>query len=88
MHPSHGTPARAVVVSGVIVLAGLVVWAPFTGPATYYGCAGTIGTLALILVYLGVTAGQARSAMARAARVAPRSACWARCCCSGRSATA
>ncbi len=68
VHPSHGTPARAVLASGVIVLAGLVVWAPFTGPATYYGCAGTIGTLALILVYLGVTAGQARSAMARAAR--------------------
>ncbi|MFO1027602.1 MAG: APC family permease [Acetobacteraceae bacterium] len=67
VHPSHGTPARAVVLSGAIMIAGLLGWAPFLGPSTYYGCAGTIGTLALILVYLGVTLGEARSALARAA---------------------
>lgn len=70
VHPAHGTPARAVVVSGAIILAGLLWWAPRVGASNYYGYVGTIGTLALILVYLAVTAGEARSALRRASALA------------------
>jgi hypothetical protein len=35
--------------------AGVVLWAPWVGAGAYYGAIGTIGTLALILVYMGVT---------------------------------
>jgi amino acid transporter len=51
----RGTPAVAVVLSGALCLLGILVWAPFVGAADYYGDLATIGTLALILVYVGVT---------------------------------
>lgn len=54
-HPRHGTPGAAVMVTGGIMLAGSLLWAPFAGIGGYYGAMGTIGTLALILVYMGVS---------------------------------
>jgi amino acid transporter len=65
-HAVHGTPHRAVLVCGGIVLAGLVLWGAAVGAGDYYGYLGTIGTLALILVYLGVTLAEAVSAGRRA----------------------
>ena len=66
LHPSlgrvdtvHGTPAAAVLVVGIACLATLVLWAPHVGGPTFYGYVGTIGTLSLILVYMGVTLGAA-----------------------------
>ncbi|MBI1181758.1 MAG: amino acid permease [Alphaproteobacteria bacterium] len=62
VHPVHGTPAWAVAACGVLALAALLVIAPQVGVANYYGYAGTLGTLALIVVYLGVAAGSVRPA--------------------------
>jgi hypothetical protein len=56
LRAGNGTPAVAVVLSGALCLLGILVWAPFVGGAAdYYGDLATIGTLALILVYVGVT---------------------------------
>ncbi|MEP9356801.1 APC family permease [Xanthobacter sp. KR7-65] len=55
VHPRHGTPFVSVVVTGLLMLAGLLAWSPFVGPADYYDNVGTIGVLALIVAYLGVT---------------------------------
>jgi amino acid transporter len=55
VHPVHGTPSVSVLVVGLLMLAGLLAWAPFIGPADYYDNVGTIGVLALIVAYLGVT---------------------------------
>jgi amino acid transporter len=55
LRAGNGTPAVAVVLSGALCLLGILVWAPFVGAADYYGDLATIGTLALILVYVGVT---------------------------------
>ena len=52
---SRGTPAAAIVLTGGLCLIGILIWAPFVGAADYYGDLATIGTLALILVYGGVT---------------------------------
>ena len=49
----------AVSVMAALMILGEVLWAPFRGAANYYGHMGTIGMLALILVYLGVTAAEA-----------------------------
>jgi amino acid transporter len=67
VHAVHGTPGPAVVAVGAIMLATLILWAPWTGAENYYGYVGTIGTLALILVYLAVTVGGARAAKHRSA---------------------
>lgn len=53
--PRHGTPANAVFALGLVCIAGLVLWGARAGAGNYYGAMGTIGTLALILVYMGVT---------------------------------
>jgi amino acid transporter len=55
---SRGTPGLAVVLSGGLCLIGILVWAPFVSAADYYGNLATIGTQALILVYVGVTGAQ------------------------------
>ena len=55
MDASRGTPAAAIVLTGGLCLIGILIWAPFVGAADYYGDLATIGTLALILVYGGVT---------------------------------
>ncbi len=69
VHPVHGTPAVAVLIVGGAMLAGLLVWAPFIGPAHYYDDVGTIGVLALILAYLGVTIAVAAHARRGAGRI-------------------
>jgi amino acid transporter len=63
VHERHGTPGFAVLAIGGISIAGVVFWAPFTGAASYYDAVGTIGTLALILVYIGVTIAEAIDAV-------------------------
>ncbi len=65
VHERHGTPSAAVLAIGALMLAGVLLWAPSVGPGDYYGGMGTIGTLALILVYLAVTG----AAMVAALRV-------------------
>jgi amino acid transporter len=61
--PTYGTPGRAVLATAGLMLAGVLIWAPMVGGSTYYGDMGTIGVLALIIVYMGVTAAAARYAM-------------------------
>lgn len=59
LHPRFGTPTRALALSAALMALGVVLWAPFTGAGGYYGAIGTIGTLALIGVYLAVCVAQA-----------------------------
>ncbi len=59
VHKRHGTPAAAVLTIGAIAIAGELLWAPFTGVSAFYGAVATIGTLALILVYMAVTVAEA-----------------------------
>jgi amino acid transporter len=73
VHPVHGTPGAAVIFSGLTCAAGLALWAPFTGPANYCAYLSTIGSLALILVYIGVTVAESVDAFG-ARRMA-----WAMC---------
>jgi len=50
VHPRHGTPSAAVLTMGILmVVAGMVIWAPLVGAADYDGDMGTIGTISLIL---------------------------------------
>ncbi len=62
IHPKHGTPANAILITGIIFLAGLLGWALPTDPGFYYGATGTIGTLSIILVYMAVAWAQTRYA--------------------------
>jgi amino acid transporter len=71
VHERHGTPGAAVLTIGGAATAGVILWAPFAGASGFYGAVATIGTLALILVYMGVTIAEAMDA-ARA-----RKAAWA-----------
>jgi amino acid transporter len=63
VHNRHGTPGVAVLATGAIAIAGVVLWAPLTGAANYYGDLGTIGTLALILVYMAITIAESMNAV-------------------------
>jgi amino acid transporter len=63
VHERHGTPGLAVLTIGAISIAGVLLWAPFIGAANFYGDVGTIGTLALILIYIGVTIAEAMDAV-------------------------
>jgi amino acid transporter len=56
VHPVHGTPSTAVILTGLLCLVGAALWAPFAGPANYCADLLTIGSLALVLVYIGVNA--------------------------------
>jgi amino acid transporter len=59
-HPRHGTPTRAILVVGGINIVGLLLLlSSQVGLIAYVGALVTIGTLALILVYMGVTAAAA-----------------------------
>ncbi len=69
VHPVHGTPSVAVGIVSALMLAGLLAWAPFIGPADYYDSVGTIGVLALIVAYLGVTAAAAVHALRAGSRL-------------------
>jgi amino acid transporter len=55
----HGTPARSIVVIGAVNLACLLLWGARSDATDYSGNIVTIGTLALILVYISVTGAQA-----------------------------
>ena len=59
----------AIIISGTLAVLCLLIWARAAGPGPYYGAFGTIGTLALILVYMGVALAQAKYA-AKAAGIA------------------
>jgi amino acid transporter len=50
----HGTPVPAIAVSAVLIIVPFVVAAPWCGGASYYSYASTVGTLALMLIYVGV----------------------------------
>jgi hypothetical protein len=63
-HAVHGTPSAAIVLAGGLCLLGILVWAPLVGAADYYGDLATIGTLALIFVYLGVIAAEVTASFA------------------------
>jgi amino acid transporter len=52
---ARGTPGAAVGLTGGLCLMGILLWAPFVGAVDYFGNLATTGTLALILVYAGVT---------------------------------
>lgn len=56
VHSAHRTPSTAVIVTGLVCFGVLIFFAPFARPANYCGDLLTIGTLALILVYIGVNA--------------------------------
>ena len=58
----HGTPTRPIFIAGVVNLGSLLLWGAYSSPTDYSGDIATIGTLALILVYIGVTGTQAISA--------------------------
>jgi hypothetical protein len=60
-----------VIVTGGLCLIGILVWAPFVGAANYYSELATIGTLALILVYIGVTGAEVAQSLG------PRRLIWA-----------
>ncbi len=62
VHPRHRTPASAVSCASVIMLLGFMAWAPFAGAGNYYSYTSTIGVLALILVYIGVSGAEMREA--------------------------
>ena len=53
-HPTHGTPAAAVSLVALMSLGMFLSWAPFSGAGNYYSYTGTIGTLGLMLTYIGV----------------------------------
>jgi amino acid transporter len=54
VHPVHGTPALAVSLAAIMVMVPFALWAPFVGAGNFYSYASTTGTLALILIYIGV----------------------------------
>jgi amino acid transporter len=60
VHPVHGTPVTAVALAALAIAVPFVVWAPLAGAGDYYSYTATIGTLLLIVVYLGVGAAATR----------------------------
>lgn len=62
IHPKLGTPANAILITGIVFLCGLFGWGLQAGPGFYYGATGTIGTLSIILVYIAVAWAQAMNA--------------------------
>jgi amino acid transporter len=58
VHRLHGTPAPAVALSSILVIVPFLLWAPFVGAGHYYSYTSTIGTLALIVVYISVGAAE------------------------------
>jgi len=54
VHPTHGTPTRAIAMTAVLNIVPFVVWGPFVGPGNFYSYTSTIAVLALMLDYIGV----------------------------------
>jgi amino acid transporter len=50
----HGTPAPALAMASLAIIAVFIAWAPFAGSGNYYSYVSTIATLCLIAVYIGV----------------------------------
>jgi amino acid transporter len=71
VHERHGTPWTAAAVGGGVAALGALAWAPSSGPGDYYARLSTVGTLALMLVYLGVVAAQCRRGLATRAWIGP-----------------
>jgi amino acid transporter len=63
--PKHGTPARSIVAMSAVNLVCLLLWGARSGATNYSDDVITIGTLALILVYISVTGAQAIGAFRR-----------------------
>lgn len=64
--PRHRTPTTALLLCTSVMATGILLWAVWVGGGVYYGSIGTIGTLALILVYMGVTSAHAITAWSSA----------------------
>jgi amino acid transporter len=58
VHPVHRTPSSAVSLTSMLIMLPFVACAPFVGAGNYYSDASTIGTLALILIYIAVGAAE------------------------------
>ena len=58
VHRMHGTPAAAVALAAMLIIAPFLGCAPMVGAGNYYSYTSTIGTLALILVYISVGAAE------------------------------
>jgi amino acid transporter len=58
VHPVHRTPSAAVSLTAILIILPFIVCAPFAGSGNYYSDSSTIGTLALILIYIGVGAAE------------------------------
>jgi amino acid transporter len=58
VHAIHGTPAPAVSLAACLIILPFLAWAPLSGAEHYYSDVSTIGTLALILIYIGVGAAE------------------------------
>lgn len=58
VHAVHGTPAHAVAFAAMLIIAPFLLAAPLAGAGNYYSYASTIGTLALIAVYISVGAAE------------------------------
>jgi len=71
IHPKHGSPGPAVLLSGVLSAVAFLIWAPVSGAASYYANVSTVAVIALILVYLGVIAAQCRIDLAARRWLAP-----------------
>ncbi|MEI6642762.1 MAG: APC family permease [Novosphingobium sp.] len=54
LHHCHGTPTNALALCATVITAFILIWAARVGVGDFYGYIGTIGSLALILVYIGV----------------------------------
>ncbi|HVJ53284.1 MAG TPA: APC family permease [Aliidongia sp.] len=59
LHPRHRTPTRAILLLGSLNVIGLLTFGALMGPTDYAGAFFTVGILALLLVYMGVTTAQA-----------------------------
>jgi amino acid transporter len=62
---TRSTPTYSLLVIGLANLVCLLTWGPRFGAVSYSGNVATIGTLALILVYISVTGAQAIDALRR-----------------------
>ncbi|KUR72593.1 hypothetical protein AQZ52_04945 [Novosphingobium fuchskuhlense] len=69
-HHRHGTPTNALMLCAAVMTTLVLIWATRASAADIYGYLGTIGSLALILVYIGVTLAQSAFALSRRGRAA------------------
>jgi amino acid transporter len=59
VHPVHRTPSSAVSFTAILVIVPYLACAPLIGAGNYYSDSSTIGTLALILIYVAVGTAEA-----------------------------